>query len=270
MCVGSKNSNPTHTHTPTFHMFQRINGWSARQDKYDVTDASAGVCTDVHVAYGNTGCESAGGAKATLSVIGCTGRATGWSQDFCGALVETTDSDFVAGVSIAESSLEYPRTLVPETQVNGKVELPVTCSDVEDCVKKCEFFSFNARDGGLPSPEACALCDPPCPDNLATTAIDLAVAVRHDTESALRLAAVCQESVAACACQPLDHQDTIHSHHKPIAHQDTIHSHHEPLDHQDTIHFHHEPMDPQHTRGALTTPNQSTILPVTVFQATSV
>jgi len=191
------------SHTPTFHMFQRINGWSARQDKYDVTDASAGVCTDVHVAYGNTGCESAGGAKATLSVIGCTGRATGWSQDFCGALVETTDSDFVAGVSIAESSLEYPRTLVPETQVNGKVELPVTCSDVEDCVKKCEFFSFNARDGGLPSPEACALCDPPCPDNLATTAIDLAVAVRHDTESALRLAAVCQESVAACACQTL-------------------------------------------------------------------
>lgn len=172
-------------------------------DKYDVADGSAGVCTDVHVSYGNTGCESAGGAKATLSVIGCTGRATGWSQDFCGALVETTDSDFVTGVSIAESSLEYPRTLVPEAQVNGKVELPVTCSDVEDCVKKCEFFSFNARDGGLPSPEACALCDPPCPDNLATTAIDLAVAVRHDVESALRLAAVCQESVAACACQTL-------------------------------------------------------------------
>ena len=168
-------------------------------DKYDVD--GAGVCTDVHVGYGATGCGSAGGAKATLSVIGCTGRATGWSQDLCGALVETADSDFVAGVSIAESSLEYPRTLVHEAQVNGKVELPVTCSDAEDCVKKCEFFSFNARDGGLPSPLACALCDPPCPDNVATTAIDLAVAVRHDTESALRLAAVCQESIAACACQ---------------------------------------------------------------------
>jgi len=170
-------------------------------DKYDVD--GAGVCTDVHVGYGATGCGSAGGAKATLSVIGCTGRATGWSQDLCGALVETADSDFVAGVSIAESSLEYPRTLVHEAQVNGKVELPVTCSDAEDCVKKCEFFSFNARDGGLPSPLACALCDPPCPDNVATTAIDLAVAVRHDTESALRLAAVCQESIAACACQTL-------------------------------------------------------------------
>ena len=106
-------------------------------------------------------------------------------------------------MSIAESSLEYPRTLVPETQVNGKTELPITCSDVEDCVKKCEFYSFNARDGGLPSPEACALCEPPCPDNLATTTVDLAIAVQHDIESALRLNAICQNSLAACACQTL-------------------------------------------------------------------
>ena len=172
-------------------------------DKYDVADGSAGVCTDVHVGYGATGCTSAAAAKATLSLVGCTGRATGWSQNFCGALVETTDSDFVTGVSIAESSLEYPRTLVPETQVNGKTELPITCSDVEDCVKKCEFYSFNARDGGLPSPEACALCEPPCPDNLATTTVDLAIAVQHDIESALRLNAICQNSLAACACQTL-------------------------------------------------------------------
>ena len=94
--------------------------------------------------------KSAVGAKATLSIVGCPGRYIGWSQLFCGALIETTESDFVAGVSIAESSLVYPRTLVPEAQINGRVELPVTCSDPYDCVKKCEFFSFNARDGGLP------------------------------------------------------------------------------------------------------------------------
>ena len=64
--------------------------------------------------------------------------------------METTDTDFVTGVSIAESSLEYPRTLVHEAQVNGKTELPITCSDANDCVLKCEFFSFHARDGGLP------------------------------------------------------------------------------------------------------------------------
>ena len=170
-------------------------------DRFDVADGSAGVCTDVHVNYGATGCASAGGAKATLSVVGCSGRATGWSRRLCGALVETADSDFVDGVSIAESSLEYPRTLVAEAQVNGRTELPITCSDADDCVKKCEFFSFTARDGGMPSPAACALCQPPCPDNLATTTVDLMVAVRHDIESALRLAAICQESVAACACQ---------------------------------------------------------------------
>ena len=51
-------------------------------DKYDVADGSAGVCTDVHVGYGATGCTSAAAAKATLSLVGCTGRATGWSQNF--------------------------------------------------------------------------------------------------------------------------------------------------------------------------------------------
>lgn len=137
-----------------------------------------------------------------MSVVGCTGRVTGWSQHLCGMLVEHEDSDFVTGISIADSSSEYPRTLVPETQVNGKTELSITCSDVSDCTKKCTYFAENSRDNGLPSPEACALCNPPCPDNLATTATDLSIAIQADIVSAMRLAAICVNPTA-CVCQTL-------------------------------------------------------------------
>ena len=86
-------------------------------------------------------------------------------------------------------------------QVNGQIELPIVCTDPDDCVRKCEFFDRHARDGGLPAPAACALCRPPCPDNLGTTVIDFMVGIREDIQSALRLVGVCAQSVTACVCQ---------------------------------------------------------------------
>ena len=136
-------------------------------------------------------------------MLGCSGQYYGWAKLFCGSLIETEDSDFVSGVDISLSSLIYPRTLVEETQVNGKVQLPITCTDPLDCSNKCDFFARRARDNGLPSPAACAMCVPPCPTNLIATAVDLVSAVRDDIISVIRLVTVCAQSVSACACQVL-------------------------------------------------------------------
>lgn len=51
------------------------------------------------------------------------------------------------------------------------------------------------------APEACALCQPPCPDNAGTTFVDFMHALVADIASALRLVAVCSKSLMACACQ---------------------------------------------------------------------
>ena len=171
-------------------------------DTYDVNDGSAGVCTDVHVAYGNTGCTSNGASKAIMTVGGAVGRYTGWSKYLCGALIEHGDSDFVTGSSISLSSLVYPRTLVNEAQVNGHTEGRVTCWNPSNCMSKCDFFSKNARDNGLPSPAACSLCNPPIPDNTVTTIVTLISAIRDDIASAMRLVAICLNP-KACACQVL-------------------------------------------------------------------
>lgn len=120
-------------------------------DKFDVDfGLHRGVCTDIHIAYGHTGCTDSSAARFTIAANGCSGRAFGWATSFCGALIEHDDSDFVTDVGISESSLRFPRTLVPETQVNGKTELSITCSDGIECQKKCEFFAQTSRDNGLP------------------------------------------------------------------------------------------------------------------------
>ena len=169
-------------------------------DKYDPTDGETGVCTDVHINYGNTGCFDPDGAKFSMSVTGCSGRFFGWATSFCGALVEHSESDFVSGVGISESSLEYPRTLIPEAQVNGVVEPAIKCDNGIECQRKCEFYEMTARSGGLPAPEACALCRPPCPSNGGTWLIDFSHALIADIGTALKLAAICFNPVA-CACQ---------------------------------------------------------------------
>ena len=150
-----------------------------------------GLCTDHHINYGNTGCRSLGAAQAAISVVGCTSRSFGFANEYCGAEMDIPESDFVSDVTVSEASLEYPRVLIPGAEVNGKQELPLTCADSLDCKRKCDYFAENAHDGGLPAPSACALCQPPCPSNVATSATDLAAAVSHDTAVAAELAAKC-------------------------------------------------------------------------------
>ena len=162
-------------------------------DKYDVADGSAGVCTDVRVGYGATQ-----GARRHrrqgAEPRGVHGRATGWSQNFAGALVETTDSDFVTGVSIAESSLEYPRTLVPETQVNGKTERrsPTVRRGLREEVRV--LLVQRAR---RPAEPTCALCEPPCRTTWRRR--PWSGHRRPARHRALQLNAICQNSLAACA-----------------------------------------------------------------------
>lgn len=172
-------------------------------DRFDIGNHSKGVCTDVHVSYGSTGCQDVAGAKLTMGITGCTGRMFGWATLFCGTQIVHEDSDFVSGVGIARSSLPYPRILVPETEVNGQTELAITCSDGFDCQTKCDFFGRVARDGGLPAPAACSLCAPPCPDNIGTSTIQFVHGLAADIATALRLAALClgPSSLQACVCQ---------------------------------------------------------------------
>ena len=173
-------------------------------NRFDVENHSVGVCTDSNVAYGITGCTSNGAARGIVATEGCSGRFFGWGRKFCGAMIENDHPDYVSGASISDSSLEYPRVLVPSTRVNGKEQLEVTCSNPDDCVLKCEFFSRVARDGGYPAPAACALCVPPCPDNGATTFVMGFQAFFHDFAKAMRLAMNCGLTLGlgqACLCE---------------------------------------------------------------------
>ena len=173
-------------------------------DRFDVENHSKGVCTDHNVAYGTTGCLSFGGAKGTLAFAGCTGALMGWATTWCGTLLEVEGPDYVTDVGIAETSVPYPRVLVPSARVNGKEQLEVTCSNGFDCQLKCEYFDRVARDGGYPSPAACALCHPPCPDNGGTTLVMGFHAFFHDFAKAMRLAANCGLTLGlgtACLCE---------------------------------------------------------------------
>ena len=167
-------------------------------DKFDAV-LGTGICSDTHIDYMNTGCFDPNGAKFTMSVTGCTGRAFGWATIFCGSIVDY-DEDFVSDVSVSFSSMGYPRVLQEEAQHNGKTLLRMTCGDPFDCQRKCEALEKRSRDGGLPAPLACALCNPPCPDNPGTSLVDTVHAFADDVASALTLAAICLNPTA-CVCQ---------------------------------------------------------------------
>lgn len=170
-------------------------------DAMDPGNLSMGVCTDFHAAYANTGCLDPLGGQVTFTLAGAGMR---WNPAvnmlFCGLLIEHSESDFVSDIGISESSLIYPRTLVHEAQVNGRVRPAVTCWNPIDCDLKCEFFRKNARDGGLTEPAGCVLCRPPVPTNVATWILDVRDAIMDDVVTALRLVAICLNPVA-CACQ---------------------------------------------------------------------
>lgn len=169
-------------------------------DEFDPSDGSPGVCTDMHYNYGNSGCDAVSGARATMAIVGCSSRGAGIGLSYCGRVIETGDDDFVTDVGFSEADEEYPRTLVPAAKVNGKLTPRIVCFNSFDCKAKCDFFERTARDGGLPAPHACAMCQPPCPSNLGTWLLDTREALVHDILQAVRLAAICVNPVA-CACQ---------------------------------------------------------------------
>lgn len=190
------------THFQHFQHYTRLSlrfpDNSTGADKYDI-QRGTGVCTDTHIDYMHTGCMSRAGALSTLALTGCSGRAFGWANFFCGAEIDF-DEDYVSNVAISAKTILYPRTLVEESQVNGITLERQTCWMPLDCMDKCDYMERTARAGGLPAPTACAMCDPPCPSNPGETLVSLVQAFRDDIVSALRLAAICLNPVA-CVCQ---------------------------------------------------------------------
>jgi len=187
------NPNPTpctRTRTPTLPF--------SGDDKFDI-ERGSGVCTDTHIDYMHTGCMDGAGALSTMSLTGCSGKAFGWANFFCGSEVDF-DEDFVSNVGISARTLLYPRVLVEESMINGKAQLRQTCWNPLDCMDKCDYMERHARDNGLPAPTACALCDPPCPSNIGETLVKTVTALRDDIVSAIRLAVICLNPVA-CVCQ---------------------------------------------------------------------
>ena len=172
-------------------------------DEFDVHNASSGVCTDVHYSYAHTNCPIKSAAQSIVSFFGCSSRAWGWGRSMCGAVLERTESDYVSAVHISEQSLDYPRDLITATQVNGEETALMTCSDSLDCHEKCKRLERSAHSGGLPAPETCALCTPPCPQDFVTSLSDFAAAFLHDVELVFRLGAACfgpSGGAANCFC----------------------------------------------------------------------
>ncbi len=67
---------------------------------------------------------------------------------------------------------------------------------------RCTLFERTAREGGLPAPEACALCNPPCPSNIGTSVVDFTRAFQHDVVTAVELARAClgPNGFQMCVC----------------------------------------------------------------------
>ena len=180
-------------HDENFYLMEE-----AGDDKFDI-ERGTGVCTDTHIDYMHTGCMDGAGALSTMSLTGCSGKAFGWANFFCGSEVDF-DEDFVSNVGISARTILYPRVLVEESMINGKAQLRQTCWNPLDCMDKCDYMERHARDNGLPAPTACALCDPPCPSNIGETLVSMVTALRDDIVSAIRLAVICLNPVA-CVCQ---------------------------------------------------------------------
>ena len=157
------------------------------------------MCTDVHYDYMHTGCPSVEGARATQAIAACPFKAMPGRSFLCGLLIDI-DEDYVHSVGLSAISLIYPRVLVEEAQVNGITQQRITCWNPLDCEDKCNYMARTAHSGGLPSPPACALCSPPCPNNIAETVLTAVRALGYDILTAIRLAALCLNPVA-CVCQ---------------------------------------------------------------------
>lgn len=183
----------------TFHTtHERISTPFAGDDKYDISFGT-GVCTDVHYDYMHSGCDSQVGAQVTMGLTSCWPKGYIKGNFLCGVLVDI-DEDYVHSVGIDVRSIIYPRVLIEESQINGITQQRVTCWTQFDCQDKCDTYARKAHSGGLPSPPACALCAPPCPNNVAETIVTAIRALGIDIMTALRLAALCLNPVA-CVCQ---------------------------------------------------------------------
>ena len=157
------------------------------------------MCTDTHYDYLHTGCDSIEASRATMAVVGCPTKAYINSNYLCGVLIDI-DEDYVHSVGISAISIIYPRTLVEEARINGITQQRITCWNQFDCADKCDSMARKQHSGGLPAPPACALCNPPCPNNVAETIVGAIRALGQDITTALRLAALCLNPVA-CVCQ---------------------------------------------------------------------
>ena len=176
----------------------RIPHTFAGDDKYDI-QYGTGVCTDVHYDYMHSGCDSQIGAQVTIGLTSCWPKAYIKGSFLCGILVDI-DEDYVHSVGLDVRSLIYPRVLVEESNVNGITQQRITCWNEFDCQDKCDHYARKTHSGGLPSPPACALCSPPCPNNVAETILTAVRALGIDIMTAFRLAALCLNPVA-CVCQ---------------------------------------------------------------------
>lgn len=203
------------TQNPRFYSFFQVNRnrflnitWSKQysyitspgDERFDPQERLPGVCTDTRYDHAYTGCTSNGHAAATVGFLGCTAKF-GWARSNCGVLTERPRSDFL-DVTISEASLVYPRTLVPASEVNGVAVQAVICEDELECVNKCQIYNMIARDGNLPAPEACALCEPICPNNIVTSILSTAEGLWADINTAFRLGKLCfgELGIAACVC----------------------------------------------------------------------
>lgn len=68
--------------------------------------------------------------------------------------------------------------------------------------RRCTLFEKIAREGGLPAPESCSMCLPPCPSNIGTSIVDFTRAFKHDVATAIELARIClgPNGFQMCVC----------------------------------------------------------------------
>ena len=170
---------------------------------YNTTAEHLGTCMDTNYAYQHTGCDSLSGAGIMYGLVGCAGRV-GLARGYCGTTIARVGDDYLHA-AVEDSSTNYPRTIVEANILNGAEQPALRCNSALTCSNICHRLNMEARNGGLPPPAACALCEPICPSNLATTVVDTIGALAHDIEQAVRLVATCfgPRGITGCVCNLL-------------------------------------------------------------------